>query len=130
MHGNCYDCGAYLLDHEIKQGYCDKCGNEENNFLGVTRMTREKIVDEILSERFRQDTLAHVVFCEETNTINDYIAYITAYLGRTADKCAKNMDEGSTRTNFVKVAALAVAAIEKIDEENDDFIDTFSDEEE
>jgi hypothetical protein len=78
--------------------------------------TRESIVDAILSERFRQDTLFHVQACEIDNTPNDYIAYITAYVGRAAQKVAKNQaTEEGFRDNLIKAAAIIVAAIEKED---------------
>jgi hypothetical protein len=84
--------------------------------------TRENIVDEILTERFRQDTLYHVQECEKNNTPNDYIAYITAYVGRAAQKVAKNQaTEEGFRDNLIKAAAIIVAAIEKEDGDQTDF---------
>ena len=77
-----------------------------------------KIIDAIIAERLRQGTLTNVQGVEPSNTKNDYIAYITAYVGRAANKCKRNEREGQDfRTNLVKAAALCVAAIEKFDED-------------
>lgn len=54
---------------------------------------------------------------DRDNSQNDWVAYICAYAGRGAQKVARNEREGcSFRENMVKVAALAVAAIESYDE--------------
>jgi len=80
---------------------------------------REKAVADIVSERERQIQLAHggdTASFDETNTKNDWIAYINAYLGRASDRVFRNEREGqSFRDNMVKAAALALAAIEAHD---------------
>jgi len=53
------------------------------------------------------------------NTCNDWVAYICAYAGRGVD-CYANQRECSSmydhfRKQMVKVAALAVAAVEAVD---------------
>lgn len=73
-------------------------------------------VKDVVAERERQKSLEVVQTTEPTNTTNDFVAYITAYAGRAAEKVARNEREGvSSRDMFVKVGALAVAAIEKLD---------------
>ena len=53
---------------------------------------------------------------DKSNSRNDWIAYISAYSGRAAQKVLRNEKEGqSFRDNMVKVAALAQAAIEAHD---------------
>lgn len=49
---------------------------------------------------------------EDQNSNNDYIAYVTAYLGRAADGVFRNEREGQTfRDNMVKAAGLCISAI-------------------
>ena len=78
-----------------------------------------KAWNDVLAERERQIKLAHGGNTEEfdkTNSCNDWVAYINAYLGRAANRVSKNQREGQDfRTNMVKVAALALAAIEAHD---------------
>jgi hypothetical protein len=74
-----------------------------------------KVIHDIIDERERQKRLA-VADLDLTNTRNDYIAYVTAYIGRAADKCPRNDREGQEfRTNMLKAAALIVAALEAYD---------------
>lgn len=77
------------------------------------------IYDEIVAERQRQKELGHggdTDAFDATNTQNDWVAYICAYVGRASAKVARNLREGQTfRDNMIKVAALAVAAIEAYD---------------
>lgn len=77
------------------------------------------ILNEVKDERMRQLELRHggntLVF-DMQNTMNDWVAYISAYSGRAADKVARNdREECDFRANMIKVAALAVAAIEAYD---------------
>ncbi len=81
------------------------------------------IIEEVVAERERQILLSHGGNTEKfdmQNTQNDWVAYICAYAGRAADKCKRNESEGcSFRTNMIKVAALAVAAIEAYDKKQE-----------
>lgn len=79
-------------------------------------MTTESVIAEVAAEREAQKK-HEVSKYDKTNTINDYVAYITAYAGRAAEKCPRNLREvkGSPRDMFIKVAALAVAAVEAFD---------------
>jgi len=87
--------------------------------------TREQIVEDILRERFRQDGLYVAQVCDETNTLNDSVAYIIAYLGRAVDKCARNQKEGlSPAEMLTKAASLCVAAIESTEKAVDPVTET------
>lgn len=75
-----------------------------------------EIVNDVLAERNRQRELAGIEDLDKRNTKNDWVGYITAYSGRAADKVIRNQKEGQDfRTNMVKVAALALAAIDAHD---------------
>ena len=53
---------------------------------------------------------------DKTNTQNDWVAYIAAYAGRAAARVARNEREGCEfRANMIKVAALAISAINAYD---------------
>ena len=71
------------------------------------------IFREVDLERERQIVLRHggdTAECDKQNTSNDWVAYISTYAGRATAKVGLNF-----RTNMIKVAALAVAAIEAFD---------------
>lgn len=75
-----------------------------------------KAFNDIQAERERQKTLKDVQAIEASNTTNDFVAYITAYAGRAADKVLRNEREGvNSRDMLVKAGALCVAAVEAID---------------
>tara|TARA_Y100000310_G_scaffold291992_1_gene320387 strand:+ start:3350 stop:3604 length:255 start_codon:yes stop_codon:yes gene_type:complete len=80
----------------------------------------ENILNDIQVERDRQRSLSHggdTDTFDKTNSRNDWIAYLAAYSGRAADKVFRNAREKQDfRENMVKVAALAVAAIEAYDD--------------
>jgi len=75
-----------------------------------------EIVDLIVEERERQIKLAHGGDTNEfdrRNTKNDWVAYITAYAGRAAEKVGRNERQGEGFSdNLIKVAALCIAALE------------------
>lgn len=79
----------------------------------------DAVLDEIFQERERQRQLGHGGDTEEFdrgNTRNDWCAYIMAYAGRAAEKVFRNKRENCDfRSNMVKVAALAMAAIQAED---------------
>lgn len=80
---------------------------------------KSDIAAEIIKERQRQHTLAFggdTAEFDKYNTQNDWVSYITCYAGRASQKVARNEKEAMDfRTNMVKVAALAVAAIQAHD---------------
>ena len=63
-----------------------------------------------IEERQRQDAKWGGPEHDDAHQINDFIAYITKHAGRCVD--AKSHD---TRHHMIRVAALAVAVVEKID---------------
>jgi len=72
----------------------------------------KEIFDEIHAERVYQDHKWGGPPHDDKHTNHDWVAYIIRYLGRTIvwpwESCV-------FRTNMVKIAALAVAAIEWVD---------------
>jgi len=79
-----------------------------------------KIVDEILKERARQiDVCKHggdTNDFDKGNSRNDWIAYVTAYLGRAGHQVARNeREQQEFRDNMIKAAALCLAALESHD---------------
>jgi hypothetical protein len=76
-------------------------------------MKREEIFDLIREERARQDLIWGGIMFDEKNTPNDWVTYITHYAARAAMKCP--IDYENFRKDMIKVAALAVAAIETMD---------------
>ncbi|HUU93215.1 MAG TPA: hypothetical protein VM238_18630 [Phycisphaerae bacterium] len=77
------------------------------------------ILEEVVAERNRQRELKHggdTDAFDRGNSRNDWLAYIMAYAGRAAAKVFRNEREGCQfRENMIKVAALAIAAIEAHD---------------
>jgi len=84
---------------------------------------RESILRAIREERERQvNKCRHggdTELFDKSNSQNDWVAYIIAYLGRASAKCSRNKKEGQTfRLNMIKVAALALAALESYELKN------------
>lgn len=75
----------------------------------------ETVLDLIKQEYDRQRQIGNSND-DASNTKNDWIGAISAYVGRAADKVHRNNREGQTfRENLVKVAALAISALEAHD---------------
>ncbi len=79
---------------------------------------RQAILDLIASERDYQEGRWGTRF-DDRNTINDFVTYITRYAGNAAFEPDFHKTQVARREHqrqqLVKVAALAVAAIETID---------------
>jgi len=73
---------------------------------------RKKIFEEIDAERHYQDAKWGIEF-DKKNTLNDWWAYINYYFSRSAEMGNTKRQQ---RRDLVKVAALAVAALERFDE--------------
>jgi len=84
----------------------------------------DEIFKEIKREREYQNYKWGNEF-DDKNTSNDWIAYIAAYLGQVWT-CPFNAEE--YRKNLIKVAALAVAAVETYDRLNGEIAKTHYDE--
>lgn len=74
------------------------------------------VYEKILDERRRQRQL---IFdgksCNEfdkTNSRNDWVAYISAYVGRAGKVSRNEREDCDFESNLIKVAALCLAAIE------------------
>ncbi len=80
-----------------------------------------EILEQIQDERERQKTLyfngVSVIELDKFNKSNDWISFIITRLGKcgTTNPGGSNHDIGNFRTQMIKVAALAVAAIEASD---------------
>ncbi len=97
--------------------------------MDISNVVRTAILNEIMEERERQISIAHggdTESFDKTNRMNDWVGYVCAYAGRAAAKVARNQkedvetgvsrdDKQRFRDNMVKVAALALAAIESHD---------------
>lgn len=74
----------------------------------------KEILNLIEQERKYQDGKWGTTF-DDKNTANDWVAYISNYLGKSV---TLPWDEEIFHCNMVKVAALAVAALESLDRNN------------
>ena len=74
-------------------------------------MNRQEIFNKIDEERTYQENKWGVEF-DDQNTINDWVTYINQYASHAA---RMNVGVDHVEENLIKVAALAVAALEAID---------------
>ena len=74
----------------------------------------QKVLDEIFEERIYQDTQWGVEF-DDSNTLNDWIAYVNIYLANAANMKTPPI---SQREKVLKAATILVAAIEAFDRNN------------
>jgi uncharacterized MAPEG superfamily protein len=84
----------------------------------MAQLTKElagELVDELLYQQNKKFGGNTEEF-DKANTPNDWVAYVTAYAGRAAS-VARNEREGCEfRASMLKVAALAIAAINAYDQ--------------
>ena len=73
-------------------------------------MARQAIFDLIETERAAQDAKWGGPEHDDAHQMNDFIAYITKHAGRAVD--AKSHE---VRDHMIRIAALAVAVVEKIE---------------
>ena len=79
-------------------------------------MGRDLIFKEIDEERARQDGQWGGKGYDDKHDVRDWVAYVLNFLARTVAKEANwGFNLKRAREAFVKVAALAIAAIESID---------------
>lgn len=102
-------CGVFLFYYVEKLGR-KKSGTETLDEMD-THMRRELIYTKITEERAYQDERWGEEF-DEKNTSNDWCSYICRYATRAA---SFNLAPKEYRDNLIRVAALAVAAIETLD---------------
>lgn len=74
-------------------------------------MSRKEILKKVKSERARQDDIWGNDF-DSLNTSNDWVSYITRYAGKAV---TNPWDPNRFSENMIKVAAIAVAAIEQLE---------------
>ena len=72
---------------------------------------QDAILNDIRVERAYQDKKWGTEF-DDKNTANDWVAYITSYLGKAV---TMPWDGDTYRTMLIKTAALCVAALEALD---------------
>ena len=82
----------------------------------------EKVFSEIVDERkrcieaFMTEGNIDIHNFDRYNSQNDWVAYIATYAGRASDKVHSNVNsEDRFRKNMIKVANLAIAAIQAHD---------------
>ena len=115
--------GPFGTEEQANEGiekYCVEVLNYETARMETRTMaTTKEILDAVGKERERQHRLAlggDTDTFDRSNSRNDWVAYISAYAGRAAAKVARNeIVSCHFRSMMVKVAALAVAAIEAND---------------
>ena len=74
-------------------------------------LTLSKVVEKVLGELTREKDFDSDEF-DKSNSKNDWVAYISAYSGRAADKVFRNeREECDFDENMTKVAALAISAL-------------------
>ncbi len=77
-------------------------------------MSRNEIYKLIEKERCSQDKKFGTGF-DDSNTANDWITYINTYASRASSDNVQKRDLKEFKNNMIKVAALAVAAIERVE---------------
>jgi len=122
----CPNCNAIIEFAQCEYRICNEC-KWQGSWIQlvddppiIVKSAVYYIFEEIKRERGRQTQLAlggNTANPDENKTQNDWIASICAYVGRAAQKVVCNKSE-SFRKNMIKVAALAVAAIETQDRLN------------
>ena len=71
-------------------------------------------LNDIVIERERQKQIGTASF-DEKNTRNDWVAYVSTYVGRASDAVRNKREFQDFRANMVKAAAVALAAVEAFD---------------
>jgi hypothetical protein len=91
--------------------------NARQNFvkgaiLRGSKMSQKDILEEISTEREKQDRIWGGPDHDDDHSVNDWVAFITEYAGRARKEGAGIK---KFRVNMIRVAALAVAAVESAD---------------
>jgi len=81
----------------------------------MTEITiRQQILNEISQERNRQYNLPGSEY-DLKHTVNDWVAIATQYLSRNATRKHQSISVDEQRDNFIKTAAIVLAAVEHLD---------------
>lgn len=89
-------------------------------------MSRSSILVEVANERVIQENQGNSPAWDDTLAPWDWMALLTAHLGKAVNKGREDADEARFRLQMVRVAALAVAAVEAQDRRtgrSDKFVD-------
>lgn len=78
-------------------------------------MTRERLFGEIATERLVQDSIYGGPEHDDAHTAEKWVALICRHAGLGIDDGAASLDPVRYRRQLVRVAALAVAALESLD---------------
>ena len=76
----------------------------------------EKIFLDIAKERGYQDSRWGGKEHDEKHSIDNWVAFMTPYLGAAVKGDNWKQDKAKTRTALIKVAALCVAALQSLDD--------------
>lgn len=76
---------------------------------------QQSIYSEITAERQYQDQQWGGPDHDDDHSIHDWIAFITVYGARAVESSQWGLVPQLSRSSFIKIAALAVAAIESLD---------------
>jgi hypothetical protein len=73
-------------------------------------------MQDVMDERHRQVRHGYTADSDDQNTVNDWIAYITRYLGRAQSAAVYGANSiPNVRQEMVKAVAVGVAMIEALD---------------
>lgn len=89
-------------------------------------MSRNSILVEVANERTIQENQGNSPAWDDTLAPWDWMAVLTRHLGKAVNKGREDADEARFRLQMVRVAALAVAAVEAQDRRtgrSDKFVD-------
>lgn len=78
-------------------------------------MSRERLFGEIATERMAQDALGYDRAHDDAHTPEKWVALICRHAGLAINDGAEEVDLVRYRRQLVRVAALAVAALESLD---------------
>lgn len=74
----------------------------------------QDIIEEVVEERIAQNTKWGGPIHDDANTINDWVATLARHCGLAASD-AREIDAVRFRKQMIRVAALAIAAVESAD---------------
>jgi len=83
----------------------------------------DEILDEIRCEREHQDKLSYE-FKDDTHSMNDWVAFVVKYLGPSLNG-GKGAEDKMFRYQMIKVAAIAVAAVQAIDRKKENEVQSY-----
>lgn len=94
---------------------------EQHKFLDEyeRELLMEEVIKQIIAEReYQMNKVGWSTEWDDNNKPHEWAGYITHYLGRNLAGDPMNIDSEKFRNDLLKVASLAVAAIESLDRKN------------